>query len=331
MSDFPDLSNVVGDPVALQVTVPSNPCGRAGDRDRHPRFGPGWRRHPVGLERLQPAQRGAGRTWRRDAAGPRDPRPASTTCTWSFRASGRSTVRRRTSRSPSAIPTTTMLVSNRTSATVGELPVVLTAAVSGVTPHRERHVPRRRRWRRRAARAGGARLVHLEGELFVEQPPGRRPHHQGALRRGPRDPVLDQRPGHRDGGGGHGRACIVLDVDGQVLSVERRLQGQGGAGRHARREGHGHHPRVQRVRRAQADVEARLEVGRQVLGRLGRQVAVPREPPAGRYTVKASFKDTTGHSRTITTHATISWRKAVWKSGTLVTHYGDQLAYYAKR
>jgi hypothetical protein len=51
--------------------------------------------------------------------------------------------------------------------------------------------------------------------------------------------------------------------------------------------------------------------------------------PAGTYTVKASFKDTLGHRRTIARSVTISWREATWKTGSVITKYGDQFAYYA--
>ena len=49
---------------------------------------------------------------------------------------------------------------------------------------------------------------------------------------------------------------------------------------------------------------------------------------AGRYTVRASFKDARGNTRTITANATISWRQATWKSVTVI-RYGDQLTYAA--
>jgi hypothetical protein len=51
--------------------------------------------------------------------------------------------------------------------------------------------------------------------------------------------------------------------------------------------------------------------------------------PAGRYRVKASFKDARGNTRSITGYTTISWRQATWKTATTVTRYGDQLSYYA--
>ena len=49
---------------------------------------------------------------------------------------------------------------------------------------------------------------------------------------------------------------------------------------------------------------------------------------AGKYTAKAFLKDALGHTRTITGYVTVSWRQAVWKDGTAVTRYGDQLSYY---
>jgi hypothetical protein len=51
--------------------------------------------------------------------------------------------------------------------------------------------------------------------------------------------------------------------------------------------------------------------------------------PAGKYKVKASFKDVKGHTLSITSYVTISWRQATWKTGTTITRYGDQLAYYS--
>jgi hypothetical protein len=50
---------------------------------------------------------------------------------------------------------------------------------------------------------------------------------------------------------------------------------------------------------------------------------------AGKYTAKATFKDALGHTRTITGKVTVSWRQAAWKTGTVITKYGDQFAYYA--
>ncbi|MEW6224657.1 MAG: Ig-like domain repeat protein [Chloroflexota bacterium] len=50
--------------------------------------------------------------------------------------------------------------------------------------------------------------------------------------------------------------------------------------------------------------------------------------PAGKYRAKALFKDARGNTRTITTYVTLSWRQATWKSVS-VTRYGDQFAYYA--
>jgi hypothetical protein len=49
---------------------------------------------------------------------------------------------------------------------------------------------------------------------------------------------------------------------------------------------------------------------------------------AGTYTVKASFKDVKGNARTIATSVTVSWRQVTWKTGTTITRYGDQFAYY---
>ena len=49
---------------------------------------------------------------------------------------------------------------------------------------------------------------------------------------------------------------------------------------------------------------------------------------AGTYTVKGSFKDVTGHARTITTYVTVSWRQVTWKTGATILRYGDQLSYY---
>jgi hypothetical protein len=49
--------------------------------------------------------------------------------------------------------------------------------------------------------------------------------------------------------------------------------------------------------------------------------------PAGKYKVVASLKDARGNTRKLTAYVTISWRKAIWKSVS-VTRYGDQLTYY---
>lgn len=49
--------------------------------------------------------------------------------------------------------------------------------------------------------------------------------------------------------------------------------------------------------------------------------------PAGKYTVRASFKDAKGNVRTITGYTTVSWRKAVWRSVSVV-QYGDQGTYF---
>jgi hypothetical protein len=48
--------------------------------------------------------------------------------------------------------------------------------------------------------------------------------------------------------------------------------------------------------------------------------------PAGKYKVVASFKDARGNVRSIAGYTTISWRKAVWKSVTVVK-YGDAGSY----
>lgn len=54
----------------------------------------------------------------------------------------------------------------------------------------------------------------------------------------------------------------------------------------------------------------------------GRKVA------AGRYTVKAIFRDVLGHARTISGTVTVSWRQARWVTATSIVKYGDQLKYY---
>jgi len=51
--------------------------------------------------------------------------------------------------------------------------------------------------------------------------------------------------------------------------------------------------------------------------------------PSGKYKVKASFKDARGNTRSIYAYVTISWRQAEWKTGSVITKYGDQFAYYA--
>jgi len=50
--------------------------------------------------------------------------------------------------------------------------------------------------------------------------------------------------------------------------------------------------------------------------------------PAGKYTVKASFKDVLGHTRTISGTVTVSWRQARWVTPAAIVRYGDQLKYY---
>jgi hypothetical protein len=50
---------------------------------------------------------------------------------------------------------------------------------------------------------------------------------------------------------------------------------------------------------------------------------------AGKYTLKASFKDVKGHTRTIVGYTTVSWREVAWKTASTVTRYGDEFAYYA--
>lgn len=50
--------------------------------------------------------------------------------------------------------------------------------------------------------------------------------------------------------------------------------------------------------------------------------------PAGKYTVKASFKDLRANIRTITSTVSMSWKQAIWKSAAVV-RYGDQFSYYA--
>ena len=50
---------------------------------------------------------------------------------------------------------------------------------------------------------------------------------------------------------------------------------------------------------------------------------------AGKYTVKVSLKDARGHTRTIPASITISRRQVAWKTGTAITRYGDQLTYFA--
>lgn len=49
---------------------------------------------------------------------------------------------------------------------------------------------------------------------------------------------------------------------------------------------------------------------------------------AGKYKIVASFKDVKGHTRNITGYSTISWRKAVWKSAS-VLRYASTGVYYA--
>jgi FlgD Ig-like domain/Bacterial Ig-like domain (group 3) len=51
--------------------------------------------------------------------------------------------------------------------------------------------------------------------------------------------------------------------------------------------------------------------------------------PAGKYKVTVSFKDTHAHTRSISASVNISSRQVVWKTGTTITRYGDQLTYYA--
>jgi hypothetical protein len=49
--------------------------------------------------------------------------------------------------------------------------------------------------------------------------------------------------------------------------------------------------------------------------------------PAGAYTVKAKFKDTQGFEKTITASVTLSWREVDWKTVT-VTKYGEVGSYF---
>ena len=49
--------------------------------------------------------------------------------------------------------------------------------------------------------------------------------------------------------------------------------------------------------------------------------------PAGKYKTVAAFKDVRGNTRSIVAYTTLSWRKAAWKSATIVK-YGDQFTYY---
>ena len=50
---------------------------------------------------------------------------------------------------------------------------------------------------------------------------------------------------------------------------------------------------------------------------------------AGKYKAVASFEDTLGHTKTVTTYVNLSWREATWKTGTVIAKYGDQFGYYA--
>ena len=50
---------------------------------------------------------------------------------------------------------------------------------------------------------------------------------------------------------------------------------------------------------------------------------------SGRYTVRASFKDAKGHTRTITGSTTVSWRQVTWKNSGTTVRYGSQFTYYA--
>jgi hypothetical protein len=49
--------------------------------------------------------------------------------------------------------------------------------------------------------------------------------------------------------------------------------------------------------------------------------------PAGKYRVKASFKDARGNLRSITGYTSISWRRATWKSVSVI-RYADARTYY---
>ena len=329
MSDFLGLY-VVGDPVALEVTVPSNPlppgpATATATLASDPGGGVirwGWFENsisnevPVGpggvteldLGTLQPGFRHLYVEF--PGFGTLDRATADITFTV-------------------GIPTTTTLVSNRTTATVGELPVVLTATVSGLTTSPENvtflddvggvvvplgpveldYYTSKATYSSNNLRVGVHKITarfdapdympSTSAPVTVTVGPDTAVHASFAASMATFYPSKDA---YKDtvalGGALEERASVTIRAYNRAGTLKRTWSlGSKATGKYS----------------VSWD------------GKSSSHAAVP----AGRYTVKASLKDTKGHTRTITTHVTVSWRKAVWKDGTLVTHYGDQLAYYA--
>ena len=173
------------------------------------------------------------------------------------------------------IPTTTTLVSNRTTATVGELPVVLTATVSGLTTSPENVTF--------LDDVGGV-VVPL-GPVELDYYTSKATYSSNNLRVGVHKitarfdaglHAVDQRPGHRDGRAGTGvHASFAASMATFYPSKDayKDTVALGGRARGASTVTIRAYNRAGTLKRTW---KRRLEARRQVLGQLGRQVVVAR-------------------------------------------------------